>query len=61
MKRVLQFPSTRSVPQIIEGIKSALEEMGCEVRVFDQINKVRQILADPRAGGLGWTLEGGES
>lgn len=40
LKRVLQFPSTHSVPQIIEGISHALTDMGCEIRVFEQMNKV---------------------
>lgn len=47
LKRVLQFPSTHSVPQIIEGISRALTEMGCEIRVFDQMNKVRKSEGPP--------------
>ena len=52
MKRVLQFASNRSVPQIIEGITRALAEMECEVRVFDSTNKVRSRMRLP--GSLWW-------
>jgi hypothetical protein len=40
---VIQLSSTRSVPEIIEGIDQALRDMGCETKVFDQNNKVRMM------------------
>lgn len=48
VKRVLQFASNHTVPQIVEGITRALGEMECEVRVFDTINKIKATKMTPK-------------
>lgn len=48
VKRVFQFTSNLPAPEILDGIRVALEEMGCEIRIFESTFKIKASLITPK-------------